>query len=145
MIKTEKEYAEAKSRFDAEFKTIEDHKKKLKSKGFTKEQVQLAIDPLTTFALQLKEEVEEYEKLKRGNFDELVNFYGIGRLLVALRVFKGMKQHDLAIKLEVKDSQVSRDENNEYHGASVEKVQKVLDALGVKLKTTIDYDYQDAG
>jgi integrase len=87
--------------------------------------------------------IEEYEKLKRGDFGDLTNLYGIGRTLVALRIFKGMKQSELAAKLQVKESQVSRDESNEYHGASVEKIQKVLDVLGVTLKTKVEYQFKN--
>lgn len=144
MIKTEKEYLEAKSRLISEFKELDAHAIKMKKSGLNPEQIKLALDPLTSFSLQLKEEVEEYEKLKRGQFDILENFNGIGRMLVSLRIFKGMKQKDLAEKLKVNEAQVSRDERNEYHGASIEKIQSVLDALGVTLKSAIETDYKDA-
>jgi ribosome-binding protein aMBF1 (putative translation factor) len=48
-----------------------------------------------------------------------------------------MSQRELAAKLEVHESQVSRDERNEYHGITVERVIKILDALGVKLQTSV--------
>jgi DNA-binding Xre family transcriptional regulator len=143
MIKTEKEYLESKKRLAEEHKMIEEQRLKLKQAGLSKEQIKLAIDPVASFALQLKEEIEEYEKLKRGDFGDLTNLYGIGRTLVALRIFKGMKQSELAAKLQVKESQVSRDESNEYHGASVEKIQKVLDVLGVTLKTKVEYQFKN--
>lgn len=143
MIKTEKEYQESKKRLLDEHKMIEDQQTKLAQAGLSNEQINLAIDPLATFMLQLKQEVEEYEKLKRGDFSDLINFYGIGRTLVALRIFKNMKQSELAEKLGVKEPQVSRDESNEYHGASIDKIQKVLDAIGVKLKTSVEFQYKD--
>ena len=145
MIKTEAEYLEAKKRLEKEFQALEVHQGKMKKAGLTKDQIHLAIDPLATFALQLQEEVEEYEKLKRGQFDLLENLNGIGHLLVALRIFKGMKQKELAEKMGVNESQVSRDERNEYHGASVEKIQKVLSALGVTLKSKVEHSYKGAG
>ena len=144
MIKTEKEYIESKKRLEQEFKALEDHQLKMKKSGMTKDQIQLAIDPLASFTLQLREEVEEYEKLKRGQFDILENLNGIGHTLVALRIFKGIKQKELAQKLGVKEAQVSRDERNEYHGASIEKVQKVLEALGATLKSAVETSFQDA-
>jgi hypothetical protein len=143
MIKTEREYLETKKRLVDEQKMIEDQLVKLKQAGLTKVQIKLAIDPLASFMLQLKEEIVDYERLKKGDFGDITNFYGIGRTLVALRIFKGIKQSELATKLKVKESQVSRDESNEYHGASVEKVQKVLEALGVTLKTKVEYQYKD--
>lgn len=144
MIKTEQEYLEAKSRLEQEFKALETHRTKMKKAGLKKDQIQLAIDPLESFALQLKEEVEEYEKLKRGEFNILENLDGIGYMLVAIRISKGIKQKELADKLGVKESQVSRDERNEYHGASVEKVQKILKALGVILKSEVEGVFRTA-
>ncbi len=138
MIKTEKDYLEAKSRLAQEFKTLENHEKKMKASGMTGEQVKLAMDPLVSFTLQLKEEVAEYEKLKRGQFDPFVNLDGLGRTLIALRIYKGMTQKDLADKLAVSEPQVSRDERNEYHGSSIEKVQRVLDALNVKIESKLE-------
>lgn len=137
MIKTDQEYVEAKTRLEQEFKDLEVHRLKMKKAGLTKAQIHLAIDPIASFAFQLKEEVEEYEKLKRGEFNILENLDGIGYMLVAIRISKGIKQKELADRLGVKESQVSRDERNEYHGASIEKVQKVLKALSVTLKSEV--------
>lgn len=137
MIKTETEYLEAKKRLEQESQDIELYAEKMKNAGISDDLIHLAIDPLASFKMQLAEEVEEYEKLKRGYFEPLENFLGIGRTLVSLRISKGLKQKDLASLLGVKEAQVSRDERNEYHGASIEKVQKVLEALGVKLTTQI--------
>ena len=142
MIKTEKEYLEAKKRLEQEYKSLADHETKMKSAGLNPEQTKLAIDPLLSFTLQLREEVEEYEKLKRGQFDVFVNLSGLGRTLTALRIYKGMTQKDLAEKLGVLEPQVSRDERNEYHGASIEKIQKVLNALNVTIKSEIDADFK---
>jgi DNA-binding XRE family transcriptional regulator len=71
--------------------------------------------------LQLKEEVQSYERLKRGEFDEVRNFDGMGRLFVALRISQGMTQRELAERLGVHECQVSRDEQNEYHDITLER------------------------
>lgn len=142
MIKTEKEYLESKNRLEQEYKTLEDHENKMKDAGLNKEQIKLAIDPLVSFTLLLREEVEEYEKLKRGQFDSFVNLSGLGRTLIALRIYKGMTQKDLAEKLGVLEPQISRDERNEYYGASIEKIQKVLNALNVTIKSEISPDFR---
>jgi ribosome-binding protein aMBF1 (putative translation factor) len=87
--------------------------------------------------LQLKEEVESYERLKRGEFDELENLCGLGYLLIALRIAQGVSQRELARRLEVHESQVSRDERNEYFGITLERTIKILDALNVRLHTKV--------
>ena len=92
---------------------------------------------MRSFHEQLREEVESYERLKRGNFDEMHNFQGIGRLLIALRIASGLSQRDLAEKLEVHESQVSRDERNEYHGVTVERANRVLSSPGHPVKPKV--------
>lgn len=144
MIKTEKEYIEAKKRRDAEFQSIEQQQIKMRDAGMTDEHIHLALEPLASFTHQLKEEIEEYEKIKRGQFDILENLSGIGRLLVAIRIAKGMKQKELAAKLDVNEAQVSRDERNEYFGASVQKIEGVLMALGANIKSKVEVDLQNA-
>jgi hypothetical protein len=38
----------------------------------------------------------------------------------------------------VHESQVSRDERNEYHGVTVERASRILDALGVDLHSVFE-------
>ena len=95
---------------------------------------------MESFHLQLKEEVESYERLKRGEFDELENFRGFGTLLISLRIAKGISQRELAKRLNVHESQISRDERNEYFGITLERAMKILDALDVRLHTTVEVE-----
>ena len=62
-----------------------------------------------------------------------------GGLLIGLRIAQGISQIELAKRLGVSEAQVSKDEKNEYHGVSVEKTQRIIDALGVTVKTTVDH------
>ena len=55
--------------------------------------------------------------------------YSIGQLLIAARIANGMSQRELADRLGVSETQVSRDERNEYHGITVERAQRILDCL----------------
>jgi transcriptional regulator with XRE-family HTH domain len=91
----------------------------------------------------LKEEVESYERLKRGEFDELENLRGLGHLLIALRIAQGVSQRELARRLDVHESQVSRDERNEYFGITLERAIKILDALNVRLRTKVEVEPED--
>ncbi|HYX38784.1 MAG TPA: hypothetical protein VE954_37235 [Oligoflexus sp.] len=40
---------------------------------------------MQSFHLQLSEEIEDYERLKRGDLGEVYNLHGLGRMLIALR------------------------------------------------------------
>ena len=87
---------------------------------------------------QIKDEVESYERLKKGRLDELRNLHGVGQMLIGVRVAMGLSQRELAEKLGVHESQVSRDERNEYYGVTVERAVRILDALGVEATTRVE-------
>jgi transcriptional regulator with XRE-family HTH domain len=76
--------------------------------------------------------------LKRGEFEELDNLRGLGHLLIALRIAQGVSQRELAKRLDVHESQVSRDERNEYYGITLERVIRILEALNVRLRTKVE-------
>ena len=135
MIRTEREYREAVKRLGEERARLAAHRERLETEGLEPDALERALDPITSFHLQLEEEVRAYERLKRGELGEVVNLHGLGRMLVALRITKGMTQAELARLLDVHESQVSRDERNEYHGVTVDRASKILEALDVELRS----------
>ncbi len=137
MIRNENEYREAVTRLDEEQKRIEAQKAQLEKMGLSPADVKRAIDPIQSFHLQLQEEVESYQRLKRGEFDEIWNLHDLGQLLISARIARGLTQRQLAEKLGVNESQVSRDERNEYHGITLERAARILELLGVELRTTV--------
>ncbi|HYF49754.1 MAG TPA: helix-turn-helix transcriptional regulator [Planctomycetota bacterium] len=132
MIRNEREYHEAVKRLKAERRRLGEHRARLVAAKLAPAQIKRALDPLRAFHLQLEEEVESYERLKRGDLAEIKNLHGLGRTLVALRIARGLTQRELARRLNVDESQVSRDERNEYHGVTVERASRILDVLGVE-------------
>ncbi len=140
MIRNENEYKEAVARLEEERNRLAEHRARLKEAGLSDDEIKRVIDPMESFHLQLKEEVESYERLKRGEFEELVNLRGFGHLLISLRIAKGLSQRDLAKRLDVHESQVSRDERNEYFGITLERAVRILDALDVRLVTQVEPD-----
>lgn len=137
MIRSEHEYHEAVTRLLAEAARMKEQEANLKELGLSRAEIKRATDPVRSFHDQLREEVESYERLKRGEFDEIRNFEGLGRLLIALRIAQGLSQRDLAERLEVHESQVSRDERNEYRGITVERASRILEALGAELTSAV--------
>jgi transcriptional regulator with XRE-family HTH domain len=73
------------------------------------------------------------ERARRREFPAITRLTEIGRLLIAPRIAQGLTQRELAERLAVSESLVSRDERNEYHGITVERAQRVLDALNETL------------
>ena len=143
MIRNENEYRESIERLAQERKRIGQQKVELEKMGLSSEEIKRVLDPMRSFQLQLQEEVERYERLKRGEFAEIRNLRGVGSLLIALRIARGISQRELAERLGVHESQVSRDERNEYHGIRLDRAARILDALGVELRSTVELAAED--
>ena len=133
MIRNENEYQEAVRRLGDERARLVEHEARLLKAGLAADEVKRALEPLQSFGLQLSEEIASYERLKRGDLGEMENLHGLGRTLVAARIALGLSQRELAERLGVHESQVSRDERNEYHGITVDRVSRILDAMGVAM------------
>jgi len=137
MIRTEFEYRRTLKRIERSEQAFREEETKLKSQGLSREQIKRMLDPGRAFHAQLKSEVQTYERLKRGEFDELRNLAGIGPLLIGARLASGLSQRDLAVRLGVHESQVSRDEHNDYHGITVDRASRLLDMLGIEITTRV--------
>jgi ribosome-binding protein aMBF1 (putative translation factor) len=140
MIRTETEYQEASARLADERTRLTDHRARLKEAGLGGEEIKRVIDPMESCDIPQKEGGVSYERLKRGEFEELENFRGFGHLLISLRIAQGVSQRELARRLNVHESQVSRDERNEYFGITLERAVRILDALSARLHTTVEIE-----
>lgn len=138
MIKNESAYQKAVEKLKSDLGFIESEKKRFKQMGLNEEQIELAVQPLISFHEQLKEEVNYYEKIKRGVFNPIYKFTDIGKSLIAYRIYIGMSQAELANRLGVSEAQVSRDERHEYYGATTEKIENVMKAMD--MVTTINIE-----
>lgn len=133
MIRTDLEYRDALRQIEHDALFQSEERDRLFAAGASATEVDSALEPVTSFHLQLQEDVAEYERLKRGEISPFTGFGQIGRMLVALRIARGMTQRQLAERLGVHESQVSRDERNEYHGITVERVNRILLAIGAEV------------
>ncbi len=138
MIRSEREYKEALSRLGRDREITEAQRRALVERGLSEEEVERALGPILSFHAQLEEEVEWYERVRRREFAVSHDVRDIGRTLIALRIANGLSQRELAERLGVSEAQVSRDERNEYHGITVDRAQRVLDAMGETLRFEVE-------
>ena len=138
MIRTETEYQEALRRLKQDREVAAQQRDALTTARLNPEEVERAMEPLLSFQAQLEDEVTWYENACRGTLPTIHRLTEIGRLLIAVRISGGVTQRDLAERLGVSESVISRDERNEYHGITVERAQKVLDALNASIVTQVD-------
>lgn len=138
MIRTEKEYELMNRRLERDKSFISKQKDHFADMGLSKEEIELTMQPTLSFYAQLVEEVEAYEKMRHGDLGDIENLTNIGRWLIGARIAKGWSQKELSKKLGVSESQISRDEKNEYHNITIERAQKILDVLGVQFKAIVE-------
>lgn len=141
MIRTEAEYQRTRKSVDESVEHLRIEREKLAEDGFSEAEIRRGLDPQLSFLEQRKEELEEYEKLCRGEIGEIKSYQSTGRLLIALRIARGLSQKQLAERLGVHESAVSRDERNEYHGITIERATRVFEALeaevSIRIKTPV--------
>ncbi|HEX5502548.1 MAG TPA: helix-turn-helix domain-containing protein [Thermomicrobiales bacterium] len=104
-------------------------------------------DPLAQAALlgsvdallgDVEAELAEYEALRAGALREVVA-EGLGALpdlLVQARIADGLTQRQLAERLGVAEEAVQRDEAGGYAHAGLDRLARVAEALGIRLRLT---------
>ncbi|HXM17892.1 MAG TPA: helix-turn-helix domain-containing protein [Candidatus Tumulicola sp.] len=138
MIKTDAAYNVALQQLQHDREAIEGREQKLRKQGRSAEEVARAMAPQYTLFEQLKDEVDWYTQARRGDVQVATTFNSVGRLLIGLRIAAGITQRELAEALGVDESQVSRDERNEYHGITVNRVDQIIDKLRGKIEIKVE-------
>lgn len=89
--------------------------------------------------VDLQREVVEYEALLAGERPvlSLDSFDALPHALIRARIAAGLSQRDLADRLNLKEQQIQRYEAADYASASLERVQEVVRALGIKMREDI--------
>ncbi|MEQ1831507.1 MAG: helix-turn-helix transcriptional regulator [Candidatus Eisenbacteria bacterium] len=134
MIKTEREYKDTKELIRRREEAFIVSAADLAARGYTPEQVTKLHEAMRTFHLGMVEEVEYYERLKRGDIGAVQGIRALGKHLIALRIAAGITQRELARRMDVHESQVSRDEHDDYHGITLGRAESIARALGFALE-----------
>jgi transcriptional regulator with XRE-family HTH domain len=132
MIRTESEYRRTLARLEQNKKQLEAQHQFFLQDGLTPAEANRALMPLLSFQAQLEEELELYNRLRRGELPKLHSLSDIGQWLIGVRIAQGLSQKELALKLGVSEQQVSRDERNEYHSITTDRAQAILDVMRVE-------------
>lgn len=144
MIRTESEYRSAIERLEKDREFLSAQKVQLQADGMTPREVERAMQASVSFHEQLKEEVDAYERIVRGDISPIEDLTSLGRMLIGLRIATRITQRELASRLGVSEAAVSRDERNEYHGITLERAQRVLNALGSSICITAEPAVEEA-
>lgn len=134
MIRSDTELEDTRAKLREQESRVGEYSRELEKDGLANADIERALDPVRTFADQLRDQIRAYECIRRGELPSIDSLDGLGRALVAARIAAGVTQRELAARLGVHESQVSRDEKNDYQGVTVERASKVLVAIGVSFK-----------
>jgi len=110
-------------------------KKKLQSEGHTRKEIKELLDPMISQYEDVQADIDQYDRWKGGDLTdfEAADLDQLGIFLIAARIAKGVTQRELAERLGVNESSVSRDERNDYHGITIQRAVKILAALDVSV------------
>lgn len=134
MIRSDPELEEILAKLRENQVRVAEYRRELEKDGLPPLDVERALEPIRSFAEQLREHIEEYDRIRRGELPAITTLNDLGPALVAARIAAGVTQRELATRLGVHESQVSRDEKNDYHGATIDRASKVLAAIGVSFR-----------
>lgn len=144
MIRTDREYQRALLKLQQDLRVINAQRDHLRTLGIEGEGLERAMEPMISFHEQLAEEIQAYERMRRGELDVLHSLTSIGRWLIGLRIARGITQRELAERLGVSEAQVSRDERHEYYGVTVDRAQRILEALDARFRMELE-DHRQTG
>lgn len=137
MIRNDLEYHEALQQLAVSRASIAEQQTTLREMGLVDEQVTRATAALRDYHQRMQEDIEWYDRAHHRDFEPIFPLADVGRLLISLRIAAGLNQRQLAERLDVSEAQVSRDERTEYRRITVERAQRILDALGASVTTTV--------
>lgn len=134
MIKNEKQYNISKKKLNhlgvslKEIKSLDNGKNNLK--------IKIQVDSLSTDIKTLRKEISEFEKLKAGKIRTITahSIQELPELLIKARIARSMSQKDLAESLGMQEQQIQRYESNNYAGASLSKIEKIVEALDLVME-----------
>lgn len=89
-------------------------------------------DALRSQLGDLEEQLREYESLKASHFeaDALNVVAELPTILIKARIAQGLRQKDLAARLNLKEQQIQRYEATDYATASLTRIKEVANILG---------------
>ena len=129
MIRTEREYQESSRRLKEALEAASRQRQGLVDRGMTPDDVEIVMEPVLSFLSQVRDEVSAYERTLRGELAPAASISDLRRLLISLRIASGLTQRELAHRLGTSESQVSKDERNDYYGVTLERAERTLEVL----------------
>lgn len=141
MIANERQYRIAKAELRRFEEAIEAQQTSAPSEGVHPRIHEAIGASLQSEADELRAQIKRYEDLRDGRIDhrELEGLRDLPTALIEARIAAGLTQNALAERLGLQQQQIQRWEANLYSGVGLERLQEVVDALGMGVRETVSY------
>jgi transcriptional regulator with XRE-family HTH domain len=99
----------------------------------------IQLDAVGSQLEELDADIREYEALRGDTATpfEIGSIDEFPRVLIQGRIAAGLTQRDLAVKLGLKEQQIQRYESTDYQGASFDRIQQIVKALGLRIRQEV--------
>ncbi len=138
MIKNDRQFKITRAQAESFRRSLRDLGDKARSATDPNEQLKWKIQEsaLRSQLSELETDIQEYESLQQNEADilEIASLEELPDVLIKARIATGLTHRQLAERLQLKEQQIQRYEATNYAGASLQRIQQVVDALGVKLR-----------
>lgn len=101
--------------------------------GLTPDQINGHLSSLNGVVEDLQKEVNEYNDLKNKTKTPCGDITGIGEILIKTRIYLGLTQKELADKMRIDETQISRYERSNYRGINLTRFLEIIEALEVDI------------
>ena len=138
MIRTDAEYKRALEKLKQDARYVEQQRSRLQEMDLSTDEEAYALQPVLSFTAQLKEEIETYERMRRGDLGPLFSFAHIGRWLVGARIALDLTQQELAERIAVTRQTVNAIELGKY-SPSLEIAFRIANVFGMPLEEVFQH------
>jgi hypothetical protein len=140
MLRSDASYHDAQRLLQDQDALIAASRAEYESRALPPEEIKRLLEPSLIKRAELANAVDDFERTRRRQFPVINDLNDLGKLLIAARIASGLTQRELAARLGVSETQVSRDERFVYRAVSVTRAQRILDVLGECVTVTIKPD-----
>jgi transcriptional regulator with XRE-family HTH domain len=131
MIKNDREKQKLEDEIKKHQQLLDSNRDVLRKANISEQEIAKHVEVTEAILAKLNADLDEYNKLKAGELPDGCALECIGEILVKLRISQKMSQKELAEKINVNETQLSRYERTGYRGSGIERIKEVLEALGV--------------
>lgn len=144
MIKTERQYQQARVLYQEGTEQLQRQVEALKLREYSEDEIKCLTGCTARMLEENKKALDLYKRL-RAKDPTALRGLSLNRQLIGLRIFLGLSQSKLAALLGVSRTKVARDERNEYSDLTLERYHQILRAMGLNLVPVyVQGDWNDA-